>query len=33
MSFVYMYENKTMKPVEIFLRSGGLGDEGEWWRR
>jgi hypothetical protein len=32
MYFVYVYENRTMKPVEIVLRSGGEGDEGEWWR-
>jgi hypothetical protein len=27
--FVYIHENKTMKPVEIVLRKGG---EGEFWR-
>jgi hypothetical protein len=31
MYFVSMYENRTMKPVEIVLRSGE-GDEGEKWR-
>jgi hypothetical protein len=25
MYFIYMYENRTMKPTEIFLRRGGGG--------
>jgi hypothetical protein len=29
MYFVLMYENRTMKPVEIVLRRGEKGDEGE----
>jgi hypothetical protein len=34
MHFVYVYENRTMKPVEIVLRMGGGGcrDEEEQWR-
>jgi hypothetical protein len=32
MYFIYLYENRTMKPVEIIL-SGGQGNEAEWWRR
>jgi hypothetical protein len=31
MYFVYFHENRTMKPVEIVLRSG-QGDEGERFR-
>jgi hypothetical protein len=29
MYFVFMCENRTMKSVEIVLRSGGGGTEGE----
>jgi hypothetical protein len=29
MYFVYMYENRTMKLVEIALKRIGEGDEGE----
>jgi hypothetical protein len=32
MYFVFMYENRTMKPVEIVLR-GGKGNKGERWSR
>jgi hypothetical protein len=28
--FIYLYEKRTMKPVESFY-IGGEGDEGEWW--
>jgi hypothetical protein len=28
MHFVYMYENTTMKPIEIVLRKGGLRKNG-----
>jgi hypothetical protein len=28
-TFAYMYENRTMKPAEIVLRSWEKGDEGE----
>jgi hypothetical protein len=31
MYFVYMYENRTMKPVEIVQRKGE-GNEREWRR-
>jgi hypothetical protein len=31
MFFVFVYENRTMKPIEIVLRKGRSGDEGEWW--
>jgi hypothetical protein len=31
MYFVYVYESRTMKPVEIVLRRG-RGDEEKWWR-
>jgi hypothetical protein len=31
MYFVFIYENRIMKPVEIVLRRG-RGDEGEQWR-
>jgi hypothetical protein len=30
MYFIYLYENRTMKPVEIIL-SRREEDEGEWW--
>jgi hypothetical protein len=29
MFFVFVYENRTMKPIEIVLRKGRSGDEGE----
>jgi hypothetical protein len=29
--FVFMYKNKTIKPVEIVLRRG-KGNEGDRWR-
>jgi hypothetical protein len=31
MCFVFVYENRTMKPIEIVLRRGE-GDKGERWR-
>jgi hypothetical protein len=31
MYFVFMYENRTMKPVEIILRRGRR-DKGERWK-
>jgi hypothetical protein len=35
MYFVFMYENRIMKPAKIVLRKGERGrkDEGEQWRR
>jgi hypothetical protein len=30
MHFIFFYENRRMKPVEIILR--GEVAEGEWWR-
>jgi hypothetical protein len=32
MYFIFIYENKGMKPVEIVLRRG-RGDEVEQWRK
>jgi hypothetical protein len=32
MYFVYIYENRRMKPVEIVIRRRGEGEEGEQWR-
>jgi hypothetical protein len=32
MYFVFMYENRRMKLVEIFLRIRGGGKEAERWR-
>jgi hypothetical protein len=32
MYFVYMYENKAMKIVEIVLRRREGKNEGEWWK-
>jgi hypothetical protein len=29
MRFVFMYENKTMNPVEIVLKKGMMGDKGK----
>jgi hypothetical protein len=31
MYFVFIYENRRMKPVEIVLRRG-RGEEGEQWK-
>jgi hypothetical protein len=31
MYFIFINENRRMKPVEIVLRKGE-GDEREWWR-
>jgi hypothetical protein len=31
MCFIFIYENKRMKPVEIVLKEGE-GKEGERWR-
>jgi hypothetical protein len=31
MYFPYVYEDRILKPVEMF-QERGRGNEGEWWR-